>query len=287
MKQVDVFPGSRRLVEGEMPPASLFLMGPSGIGKTIFAKQFLYNGLVSGEPGVYLSTDESPERIQRSMKSFGFNTKTYIDNDMFRIVDCYSWKVGGKTCSNYCVTNPDNLATVSMAIDNARQGFKTSRLVLDSLTGLMSICNHNLTFFSKFLQVIVAKTRAMESNAIFLAAPEAHDQVFISYLREIFDGTLEMKMETKRGEACEEMKRLLRLFSLRGAQHKTQWATFEITNQGIVLKSENQMRCVMCSRIIDWEPRREVIEGKEYNFDSVECANTYKRLKSVYGSSFE
>ena len=287
MKQLDVFPGSKKLVDGEMPPASLFLMGPSGIGKTIFAKQFLYNGLVNGEPGIYLSTDESPQRIQESMKSFGFNTETYTESDAFRIVDCYSWKIGGKSCNKYCVNRPDNLATVSMAIDNARQGLNRTRFVLDSITGLISICNHNLTFFSKFLQVIVAKTRSEKSNAIFLASPEAHDQVFISYMREIFDGTLEMKMESKKDESGEEIKRLIRLFSLKGARHKTQWATFEITNHGIVLKSEKQLRCVMCSSTIDWDPLTEVIEGKEYSFDSIECANTYKKLKNLYGQNFE
>jgi len=287
MKQLDVFPGSRRLVEGEMPPASLFLMGPSGIGKTIFAKQFLFNGLVNGEIGIYLSTDESPRRIQESMKRLGFNVDTYADNDTFRIIDGYSWKIGGKSCSKYCVSNPDNLASVSMAIDNARKDLKKTRLVLDSLTGLMSVCSHNLTFFSKFLQVIVAKTRASESNAIFLAASDAHDPVFMSYMREIFDGTLEMKMETKKDESGEEIKRLLRLFSLKGAKHKTQWALFEITNNGIILKSEKETRCVMCSRQIDWEPHLEIIEGKQYSFDSTECATTYKKLKALYGESFE
>ena len=245
MKQIDVFPGSRRLVEGEMPSASLFLMGPSGIGKTIFAKQFIYNGLANGETCIYLSTDESPTRIQESMKRFGFNVDTYADNDTFRIIDCYSWKIGGKSCSKYCVSNPDNLATVSMAIDEARKNLKKTRLVLDSLTGLMSFCSHNLTFFSKFLQVIVAKTRASESNAIFLASSDAHDHVFMSYMREIFDGTLEMKLEKEKSESGEEIKRLLRLFSLKGAKHKTQWALFEIKNNGIILRSEKEIRCIL------------------------------------------
>jgi hypothetical protein len=43
----------------------------------------------------------------------------------------------------------------------------------------------------------------------------------------------------------------------------------------------------MCSRLIEWEPHVEVVEGKEYHFDSIECANTYKRLRSLYGESFE
>jgi len=287
MKQPPVFPGSANLVEGQMPSSSLLLMGPSGIGKTILAKQFLYNGLVCGEPGIYVSTDESPERIEASMKSFGFNTEPYKNNDMFRVVDCYSWKLGGRSSSKYCVTNPGDLAAVSMTIDSARQGLNKTRLVLDSITGLITICGHNLTFFSKFLQIIVAKTRATDSNAIFLAIPEAHDQIFMSYLREIFDGTLEMKMEILKGESGEEIKRLMRLFSLKGAKHKTHWVPFEITDSGILVKSEKELRCVMCSRLIECEPHAEVIDGKEYNFDSTECANTYKKLKSLYGQSFE
>jgi KaiC/GvpD/RAD55 family RecA-like ATPase len=287
MKVLDVFPGSRKLVEGEVPPASLFLMGPSGVGKTVFSKQFIYNGLVNGEPGIYLTTDESPRRIQESMKKLGMNIDTYVDNDNFRIIDCYSWKIGGKSCSKYCVSNPDNLATVSMAIDKARRGLKKSRLVMDSITGLMSFCDHNLKFFSKFLQVIVAQNRDSESNAVFLASSEAHDRVFTSYMREIFDGTLEMKMETKESESGDEIKRVLRLFSLKGAKHKTKWVVFEIANNGIILKSEKEIRCVMCSRQIDWEPHLEIIEGKQYSFDSAECATTYKKLKALYGESFE
>ena len=283
----NVFPGSRVLVEGKMPPSSLFLMGPPGIGKTVFSKQFIYNGLINGEVGIYLATDESPNRIQESMKKLGMNVDEYVENDDFRVIDCYSWKIGGKSCSKYCVSNPDNLATVSMTIDKARRNLKKTRLVMDSITGLMSFCDHNLKFFSKFLQVIVAQTRESGSNAIFLASSEAHDKVFMSYMREVFDGTLEMKMETKQSESGEEMRRLLRLFSLKGARHKTQWVLFEITKNGISLRNENELRCVMCSRRIDWEPYSEIIKGKQYNFDSAECANTYKKLKALYGESFE
>lgn len=287
MKKNEVFPGSNRLIEGKMPPSSLLLMGPSGIGKTIFCKQFIYNGLVNGETGIYLSTDESPERIENTMKSFGFDTEPYAQAGTFRIVDCYSWKIGGKSSSKYLVNNPADLASISMSIESARKDLTNTRFVLDSMTGLMSVCSHNLTFFSKFLQIIAAKTRTTNSNAVFLVSPEAHDQVFISYLREIFDGTLEMKMETKKDERGEEITRLLRLFSLKGARHKTHWTPFEITRKGILVKSDRELRCVMCSRLIDWEPHTEIIEGKEYNFDSTTCADTYKRLKSLYGPSFE
>jgi KaiC/GvpD/RAD55 family RecA-like ATPase len=258
-------------------------LGPSGIGKTIFCKQFLYNGLIIGEPSIYVATDESPEEIGKSMKSFGFDVEPYPGSGMFRIVDCYSWKLGGESSSEYAVNNPADLAAVSIAIEKARQGLEKMRFVLDSVTGLTSICSHSVTVFSKFLQIVVARIRLMNGNAIFAVTPEAHDPQFTSCLRLTFDGTLEMKED----ESGKEIKRLLRIFSLRGAKHKTHWTPFEITDRGIIVKSEIELRCVMCSKLIEWEPHVEVIGGKKYNFDSPECANTYKKLKSLYGEYFE
>ena len=283
MKTNDVFPGSANLVEGRLPPSSLLLMGPTGVGKTIFCKQFLFNGLVEGEQGIYVSTDESPEEIEKSMKSYGFDVEPFKKNDMFRIVDCHSWKTGGASSTKYVVSNPADLALLSKVVENATEGLGKKRVVFDSLTGMMSICNHNLTYFSKFLQIIVAKIRTTNSLGIFATAPEAHDTQFISYMRQIFDGTLEMKED----ESGRDIKRLLRVFSLKGAKHKTIWTPFEITNKGIAVRSEAELRCVNCGRVIEWEPHTEVINGRAYNFDSADCAGTYRSLKSVYGESFE
>ncbi len=283
MTSADVFPGSTRLVNGAMSPSSLLLIGPSGVGKTIFCKQFLYNGLVKGESAVYLSTSESPISIEKSMKGFGFDTSPFRENGSFRIVDCYSWKTGGSSSSEFVATNPGNLASISMLIEKAIHNSAKVRLVFDSITGLTSVCSYNPVFFSQFLQVIAAKIKALDGNAIFVAAPEAHDPQFISYLREVFDGTLEMKGD----ESGKEIKRLLRIFSLKGAKHKTQWTPFEITERGIVVRNEVEFRCVMCSRVIEDEPIFEVVNGNRYSFDSTECVATYRRLKALYGESFE
>jgi KaiC/GvpD/RAD55 family RecA-like ATPase len=253
------------------------------VGKTIFCKQFLYNGLVAGEPGIYVAMDESPNDIFRSMKRFGFDTEAATKNGLLRIVDCYSWKLRGASPGEYSVSNPAELAPILGAVEKAMGDSKNVRLVFDSITGLSSICSHSPIEFSKFLQVVVGKIRTTGSNAIFTVAPEAHDLQFMSFLRQAFDGTLEMKDD----ESGKEIKRLLRIFSLKGAKHRTSWSPFEITNNGIVLKSDSELRCVMCSRLIEWEPHIEVIEGKEYTFDSSDCAITYRKFKSLYGEYFE
>ncbi len=283
MKFDDVFPGSTKLVEGALPPSSLLLIGPSGVGKTIFCKQFLYNGLIKGEPCVYVATNEPPIEILNSMKNFGLESNSYKLNGSFRIVDCYSWRTGGVSSSEWVIANPGDLAVISMTIENALRGLNNVRLVFDSITGLTSICGYNPTFFSKFLQIITAKIRALNGYALFVVAPEAHDQQFISYLRQIFDGTLEMKED----ESEKEIKRLLRLFSLKGAAHKTHWTPFDITDHVIVVRNEFEMRCLMCSRLIEGETHFEMIDGNKLSFDSVNCLTTYKKLKSVYGKDCE
>ena len=280
---LEVFPGSTRLIEGIFPSQTILLIGQSGIGKTIFCKQFAYNGLMRGEPCIYVATDESPDEIKKSMKHFGLDIEYNNEKSKLRIIDCYSWKLGGKRSGEFFVNNPSDLSLVSSKIEHAMEDQDKITLVLDSITGITSICSHHLTYFSKFLQTIIAKIRTTQSNAIFTIAPEAHDQQFLSFIRLAFDGTLEMKID----ESGKEIKRLLRVFSLKGACHKTNWTPFEITNQGIRIKSESEQRCVMCSGLVEWKPVVEIIEGKEYYFDSKDCAETYKKLKSLYGEYFE
>ena len=125
--------------------------------------------------------------------------------------------MGGNSSSEFVVRDPTDLVSISKNIENAWKDLGKIRLVLDSITGLISLSNHHQIYFSKFLQAIVAKIRRLDGNAIFTVAPEAQDQQFLSFLRLAFDETLEMKTD----ESGKDLKRLLRVFSLRGAKHKT------------------------------------------------------------------
>jgi circadian clock protein KaiC len=281
--QTELFPGSATLVEGTIPPSSLLLLGPSGIGKTIFCKQFLLNGIKNEEPCIIVATDEPPHEIRKSMDIFGSKLNEHATKTALKIVDCYSWKLATPSSGEHAVSNLGDLIAVSAAIEKAMQGLKNVRLVLDSITGMTSVANHNTLYFSKFLQVIAAKIKAVNGNAIFIVAPEAHEPQFISNLRQTFDGTLEMRQD----ESGKEIRRLLRVFSLKGVKHKTCWTPFEITSKGIKLEDDVESRCVMCSRRIQQEPHIETIEGKNYFFDKADCGITYKKLKSLYGECFE
>ena len=53
--------GLDALIEGGLPKGrSILVTGEPGTGKTIFALQFLVEGLKRGEKGIYVTADESP-----------------------------------------------------------------------------------------------------------------------------------------------------------------------------------------------------------------------------------
>jgi hypothetical protein len=56
-----------------------------------------------------------------------------------------------------------------------------------------------------------------------------------------------------------------------------------------VVASSNKakMNCEMCSKLIKGQPHSEVIGDKVHNFDCKECAQTFKKFKSVYGEDFQ
>ncbi len=54
-----------------------------------------------------------------------------------------------------------------------------------------------------------------------------------------------------------------------------------------IIKADTELKCVMCSKTIHGKLHSEILDGKTYNFDSPECAFTYRRLKSLYGENFE
>ena len=67
-------PGFDDLIEGGFEKNSVdVIVGGAGAGKTIFALQFLYNGITKfNENGLYISLEEKKDKIYNHMKRFGW-----------------------------------------------------------------------------------------------------------------------------------------------------------------------------------------------------------------------
>jgi circadian clock protein KaiC len=59
------------------------VIGSSGIGKTTFALEFLLNGVVNGERGLYCTLEETYDELKRSAGAGKYNLDDYNGKDLF------------------------------------------------------------------------------------------------------------------------------------------------------------------------------------------------------------
>jgi RecA-superfamily ATPases implicated in signal transduction len=72
--------GLDHLLEGGLPKGrSILVTGDPGTGKTIFALQFLFDGLKRGEKGIYVSADESPIDVLEQAASLGWDLEARVE----------------------------------------------------------------------------------------------------------------------------------------------------------------------------------------------------------------
>jgi len=131
-------PGFDELVEGGLPEGRSFLVsGGTGTGKTIFATQFLINGIKLGEPGVYLTLDERPELIREDMQRFGWNLRKMEDDGLLKIVDGTMAKLGMPSDEEFSLPATGfDLDKLLLELMRAIKKVKAKRVVLDSIPAL-------------------------------------------------------------------------------------------------------------------------------------------------------
>ena len=67
-------PGFDELIQGGVPKGfNILLVGQPGAGKTIFGLQYLVNGAMQGENGIYVSLDSTNEMIKSQGRLFGWD----------------------------------------------------------------------------------------------------------------------------------------------------------------------------------------------------------------------
>ncbi|ARV58962.1 circadian clock protein KaiC [Nostocales cyanobacterium HT-58-2] len=87
-KLVTGIPGFDILSEGGLPTGRVTLVvGTAGSGKTVFASQYLAEGIKRGENGVFVTFEESPQRIRKNMRSFGWDICKWEEEGKWAFVD--------------------------------------------------------------------------------------------------------------------------------------------------------------------------------------------------------
>ncbi len=282
----EAFPGASALVQGPFR-GSLILIGPPGSGKSIFCKQFLCGLLEAGDHGVYASTGENAGKVEEGMALLGFNTARFRSSGLLHIIDLHSipsekrrekqlgisgW-LKGPHGTHYALE-------VERAMEDAVVDLAKPGVVLDSL-GTMLLHSSEAELL-QLVESLLARLKLSGAFPLFSLASGNYSDQFSNTVRSLFDGVLEMKVDESSGS----MRRLLRVFSLKGTPHKSDWLSFSIANEGLAMEEPLETRCALCSKPVGSQPIKYEMSGQTVYFDNRECFANYRKLKSVYGDAF-
>ena len=111
--------GLDKLMEGGFVKNSVNLIaGSTGTGKTIFGLQYIWNGLLKGENGVFLSLEQEPEEMFADVEYFGWDFEKYIKKNKCIVEFLSTWE----------------LSELPLIINDKIKTIKAKRFVLDTLS---------------------------------------------------------------------------------------------------------------------------------------------------------
>ncbi|MDB5328169.1 MAG: putative circadian clock protein KaiC [Phycisphaerales bacterium] len=128
-------PGYDELSHGGLPKGRTTLLGgTAGSGKTIFAVQFLVEGITRhNEGGVFVTFEESPEDIRKNVGGFGWDIAAWEKAGRWVFVDA-SPQPGDGTI----VTGDFDLTALVTRIERAAKKIGAQRVSVDSLGALFT-----------------------------------------------------------------------------------------------------------------------------------------------------
>lgn len=242
---------------------TILIYGPPGIGKTTYCKEFIENGLRSGEPCIFVSGGLNSMEFQALFPDADRNLLEFVD--MHAILPAATAAVSDQLFRIL----EENIAALK------KEKLQSARLVIDSLTHLLILVEEKeLLRFVMNLSLLVKDigAKAVLTLSIF-------DESFIAKLGSLVDGAIELKVEESGGSII----RRARMPFFKGIHHRRDWINFEITKEGKLAFSESSASpptCVLCGKTIIGMP---LVESN-FIFDRQVCIDTYMKLRSAYGS---
>jgi circadian clock protein KaiC len=208
--------------------------GTSGTGKTLFAMQFLYNGIVQfDEHAIFVTFEESPTDIIQNALSFGWDLQTLIDEGKLFILDASPDPEGQDIAGDF------DLSALIERIQYAIRKYKAKRVAIDSVTAIFQqyeaagVVRREIFRLTARLKAIGATT-VMTTERIDEYGPVARFGVeeFVSdnvvIVRNVLDG--------------ERRRRTLEILKLRGTSHMKGEYPFTITHDGVNIFPLGAMR---------------------------------------------
>ena len=215
--------GLDEITGGGLPRgASTLVCGPAGSGKTVFGIEFVLHGAEMDETGVYLSFEETREKIQRNIQSLGHDSERLIRAKKLFIDHIDARPQGDAEVGDFELTG------LFVRLESALKSVKAKRVVIDGAEALFS------AFLNKFIvrRELGRLFRWLDDKGVtcVLTAEQGEGKLTRHGMEEYLadcviylDHRISDQLSTRR----------LRVIKYRGAPHSTDEFPFLIDEDGI------------------------------------------------------
>ena len=141
------------VTKGGLPKGRTTLVtGTAGSGKTIFASQFLAEGIrKSGEAGVFVTFEETPNDICKNVASLDWDIGTWEAEGKWTFVD-----VSPETHAETVIVGAYDLGALLARIEHAVKSTNAKRVAMDSLGAIFSRFDDNAKIRMELLRISAA-----------------------------------------------------------------------------------------------------------------------------------
>lgn len=187
------------------------LVGPTGSGKTTFGFQFISEGVLRGEIGLFCSLEESPEQIKILAQSLGFDFNK-LEKMGFHILSCIPQNQSTDEFISYVISQIERV--------------KPSRLVIDGLSGFKFLSNNEMYFLTKSLSNL-CQSNGITSIITILQSQQSGLAIGSLGISSIFQNIILLRYVEIEGQ----LKRSLLLLKMRATKHDLSFLEFSISSK--------------------------------------------------------
>jgi circadian clock protein KaiC len=210
--------GLDNMLHGGLPRGTATLVaGGAGTGKTLISLHFIIQGAKQGEPGLYVTFQETPDHLKAVGRNFGWDLDDYIESGLIKVLYTSPVEMGVD----------EHTHSIEQAIDE----IGARRVVIDSLMDI-EIATPNKVRFKDYVYSLVNEFRSQGITSILTnEIPELFGPLQLSAqgISFISDNVILLRYV----EIGSVLRRGISVLKMRGRDHDKAVREFQITAEGL------------------------------------------------------
>ena len=223
-------PGFDHVTMGGLPTGrTTMLVGSAGSAKTVFAGQFLAEGVRHGQGGVFVTFEESAADLRANLSTLGWDIAAWEAGDRWRFVDASP--VAG---TDHVEVGDYNFAGLVARIGHAVDQVGAERVVLDSIGAIFAQFSDMVVVRAQ-LHRLAVELRRMGVTAIFTAENTTEGTTALSRFG-VEEFVADNVVVLRNLLEDEKRRRTVEVLKMRGAMHrKGEYPFTVLPGQGVVV----------------------------------------------------